>query len=75
MRIYNLLLSAFLLVIFVYLFLRQVRIDIRQNWKKKIEGDLHVLREMKKFYDEHNLQAKEMENAIREMERQLNEHK
>lgn len=62
-----------LFLLFVFLFFRQDRLDKRAFLKRDMEGDLHILNEMKKFLEERGEDTARMDAAIVEMKEKLNE--
>jgi len=63
--------SIGLLCLSIFLFVRQVKLDKMNAIKRDLEGDLHMLTEMKKFMEEHNQDASQMDLAIAEINDQI----
>lgn len=61
-----------LFFLFVFLFFWQDRLDRKRLRRRELEGDLHVLREMRRFLFEKGMNVSPYESAIAELERQLN---
>lgn len=60
------------MVVFVSLFTRQVKIDAKKDKEKFLEqdrlGNLHMLKELKKFYDGKGLDSGIFDKEIRDLE-------
>jgi len=63
--------SIALLSIFIALFIREVKKDRKRNEKQFFEADLHMLKELKKFYCEKNLDDRIFDKEIRNLEDKL----
>lgn len=68
---FHLLITPALLFLFVFLFFRQDRIDRRKAYRRKLEADLHVLREMRSFLYGKGMDVSLYESAIMELEHRL----
>ncbi|RYZ88036.1 MAG: hypothetical protein EOO68_26965 [Moraxellaceae bacterium] len=55
----------------IFMFFRQDRVEVRQDKKRDLEGDLHMLKQMRLFYEEREKDTATMDLAIREIEREL----
>ncbi|NUY81894.1 hypothetical protein HUK80_13400 [Flavobacterium sp. MAH-1] len=67
MEMFNPICVLALLIGFVYLFFRQDEVDKHAMYRKDLEGDLYILREMRKFYLEHQIDTMTMDDAIEEI--------
>lgn len=63
--------SLLQLLLFVCLFVRECAKDKQQYLRKDMEGDLHMLREFKKFYDKNGLDSRMFDEEITELEGKL----
>ncbi len=59
------------LTAFMFLFARECNKDKRKSLKRDLEGDLHMLREFKKFLEHHNLDSSNFDDAIKDLEKRL----
>lgn len=71
MEFTNFLCAPAFMAVFIYLFFREVKKDRKAELRADVEGDLHILREMRKFYVEIGKDTKEMDEAIEEMGEKL----
>lgn len=67
----DLLLMALLFLVSVYGFVHEVRADAKRYYIKDLEGDLHMLKEFKKFSDENGLDSSKFDVGIKEMEEKI----
>jgi len=60
-----------LLLLFIFLFFRQDRIDHKALMRRDREGDLHIMKEMKKFFDERGQDSSFLDESILELEKEF----
>lgn len=65
------LITLALFFLFVFLFFWQDRLDRKKLHRRELEGDLHVLREMRSFLASKGDDVSLYESAIYELEQQL----
>lgn len=62
-------------VLSIFLFFRQIKIDREKYWEEydRIDnvGDLHMLKEIKKFYEENGLDSSKFDVEIKILEEDL----
>lgn len=68
---FNFLVTPALLALFVFLFFREDRLERKRAKRRNMEGNLHVLREMRSFFLEKGMDVSLYESAINELEQEL----
>ncbi len=62
--------TLFIYLLFVYLFFRECRLDKKIAVEKELKGDLHILKEMKRFLHSKGVDTSSFDTAIADLTKQ-----